>query len=274
MFQRSLLEAKLAYDAIDAALDATPAAVIADVPEPAVVVEEPAPEPEPEPVPEPEPAPEPVVASIPEPEVPKPVMPEPVVVKRVVKRTEFTVPRELAIVPINEATVQFTAGALGAAAGLVLGGPVLGAVGAGTFNYLSRKDEDTSTNASAKKVVDTASQTALLAYNWLAQFEKENKVLNSVFGLLEKVLDKTKELDSPAADAVITLESTLGGIADKVEELNDDYDLVGGAGTVLGSVGDLVEIGLDKVVEVNDEFKITGRVGDVVKGAVEKVTEK
>lgn len=283
-----MLEAKLAYDAIDAALATTPAVDVAEE-EPATPVEEvaavaavaepePAPEPEPAvPVPEPEPV---VVAATatPEPEIPKPVIPtpsEPVKPKRVVKPTEFTVPRELAIVPINEATVQFTAGAVGAAAGLVLGGPILAAVSASVCNYLSRKEEDASANTtSAKKIVDTASQTVLLAYNFLAQFEKNNRIFDSTFKLLEKAVDKAKEADSPAGDALVAVESTLGGIASKVEELNDDYDLVGGAGTVLESVGDLVEIGVDKAVELNDEYKLTDRVGGVVKGAVEKVTEK
>lgn len=171
---------------------------------------------------------------------------------------------------------KVTAGTLGAAAGLILGGPVLAAVGGSIFNYLSRKEEDRSstTTTSAKKVVDTASQTALLAYNFLAQFEKDNKVVDSLLSMLEKVVDKAKEADSPAGDAIVTLESTLGGIASKVEELNDDYDLVGGAGTMLDSVGDLVEIGVDRVVELNDEYKLTDRVGGVAKGVVGKVTEK
>lgn len=72
----------------------------------------------------------------------------------------------------------------------------------------------------------------------------------------------------------MTLESTLGGIANKVEELNDDYDVVGGVGTVLDSIGDLVEISVDKVVELNDEYKFTNRAVDAVKVAVGKVTEK
>ena len=295
-FQRSLLEAKLAYDAVDAALSttATPAVDVAEE-EPVIPVEEVAavvvmaesePEPDPAvPVPKPEPAVVAAATTSPEPEIPKPIVPtptsEPVKPKRAVKPTEFTVPRTLAIVPINEATVQFTAGAVGAAAGLVLGGPILAAVSASVFNYLSRKDDDAAAassennaKTSPKKIVDTASQTVLLAYNFLAQFEKNNRIFDSTFKLLEGVVDKAKETDSPAGDALVAVESTLGGIVSKVEELNDDYDLVGGAGTLLDSVGDLVEIGVDKAVDLNDEYKLTDRVGDVVKGAVDKVTVK
>lgn len=199
----------------------------------------------------------------------------------VVRTTEFTVPRELAIVPINEASVQFTAGALGGAIGLVLGGPILATVAASAFNYLSRKEDERSTSTStnretvtAKRVVEEASQTALLAYNFVSQFERDNKIFDSVLRFLERAVDKVKGTDSPAVDAIVALESTLGGIANRVEEWNDDYDILGGVGTVLDSVGDLVEIGVDKVVELNGEYKLTDRAMGVVKGAVVRVTEK
>ena len=214
--------------------------------------------------------PEPVVVAA----KPKPVatIPEPIIKGK--RSTEFTVPRELAIVPINEATVQFTAGTIGGVAGLVVGGPVVAALSATIFNYLSRKDEDkSSSSTSPKKIVDTAALTALHIYNFLAQFEKDNKIVDSAFKLMEKVVDKAKESEG-AGDVLATLESTLGGVVNKVEELNDDYDLIGGAGTVLGSFGDLLEVGLDKVVEANEEYKFTERVGGVVKNTVEKVTEK
>mmetsp|Transcript_10548 Transcript_10548/g.23373 ORF Transcript_10548/g.23373 Transcript_10548/m.23373 type:complete len:345 (+) Transcript_10548:97-1131(+) len=273
-FQRSLLEAKIAYDAIDAALAATPAVVDVATPAP-TLVEVAAVASEPEQVSEPEPV---VVvlaaAATPEPEIPKPVIPEPVAANQAVEATGFTVPREFAIVPINEATVQFTAGALGAIAGLALGGPILAALSASIFNYLSRKEEDKSDTTSPKQIVDKAAYMALMAYNSLAQFEKDNKIVDTTLKLAEKVADKAKESDSPAGDVLVSLESTLGGIANKVSALNDDYDLVGGAETVLDSVGDLVEIGVDKVVKLNDEYKLTDRVGGVMKGTVEKVTEK
>ena len=121
-----------------------------------------------------------------------------------------------AIVPIDEATVQFTAGTIGGLAGLIVGGPILGAVSASAFNYLSRKDDREST-ATAKKIVDTASESTLQAYNFLAQFEKDNNIIDNVSNLFKKVTDTVKETDSPAV-------SVLGGVVNKLEELNDDYD--------------------------------------------------
>lgn len=191
-----------------------------------------------------------------------------------------TIPRELALVPINESTVQFTAGALGLTAGLVLGGPLLAIFLSATANYLSRKDdepqpgkEESATSTSPKRIVDTASQTALLIYNFLAQFERDNKIVDGTFKLIEGAVDKAKQSEE-GGETIASLENTLGGVAKSVEKLNEDFDLVGGAGTVLNSVGDLVEDSVDKVIDLNDQFKLTERVGGVVKGAVAKVTEK
>jgi hypothetical protein len=228
-------EAKAAPVEVQAA---EPAPVIAEEPKPAPVV--------PPPVPTPPPAPLP--------------------------KTSFTIPRELSLVPINEASVQFTAGLLGASAGFLLGGPILAAILAATTNYLSRKDDESNNQEpSPKKIVDTASQTALLVYNFLARFEKENKVVDTTFKVLEGAIDKVKATEG--GSALLSVESTLGGISKKVEEFNDDYDVVKGAETVLNSVGDLVEISVDKVRDLNEEYKLTERVGSVLKGTVDKLTD-
>jgi len=186
--------------------------------------------------------------------------------KQVVKQSSG----ELGIVPINEATIEFTAGLLGGTAGLVLGGPILGVVGASTCNYLSRKDDanQSSTTTSPKKVVDTASLAALNVYNFVAQFESDNKILDSTFKFVGKMLEKVKE--SEAGETVSKVESTLGGIVNKVEDLNDEYDLVGGTETLLGAVGGLIEVSVDKVVELNGEYKLTERVARAVKDQVNK----
>ena len=98
--------------------------------------------------------------------------------------------------------------------------------------------------------------------------------MDTALRLAEGAVDRLKSIDSPASSAVVQLESTLGGMAKKVEEWNDDYDFVNGAGTVLNSVGDLVEISVDKVVELNEEYRLTERVGGVIKETVKKVTEE
>ena len=142
-------------------------------------------------------------------------------------------------------------------------------MGASTCNYLSRKDDaDQSSTTSPKKVVDTASLTALNAYNFVAQFESDNKILDSAFKFLGKMLDKVK--DTEAGETVSKVESTLGGVVNKVEDLNDEYDLVGGTETLLGAVGDLIEVSVDKVAELNGEYKLTDRVSGAIKDQVNK----
>lgn len=183
-----------------------------------------------------------------------------------------------AIVPINESTTQFTAGALGAAAGLLLGGgPFLAIFLSATANYLSRKDDTPSTPeevASPKRIVDKAAQTALLIYNYVAQFEYENQFFDGTVKAIEGAVDKAKQKEDKTAETITALESALSDVGKNIEQLNDEYDLVGGAGTVLNSVGDLVEDSVDKVIDLNGQYKLTERVGGVVKGAVAKVIEK
>ncbi|KAL3766985.1 hypothetical protein ACHAWO_004959 [Cyclotella atomus] len=215
------------------------------------------------------------VASTPEPQPVAPPPPAPVpppAPKAPLPKTSFTVPREFAVVPVNEATVQFTAGLIGASAGFLLGGPILGAILAAATNYLSRKDDEVTQDTSPKKIVDTASQTALLIYNYLAKFEKDNKIVDTTLKVLEGAVDKAKATET--GSPLLAVESTLGGVAKKVEELNDDYDFVKGAETVLNSVGDLVEISVDKVVSLNEEYKLTERLGGVIKGSLNKLTDE
>ena len=78
------------------------------------------------------------------------------------------------------------------------------------------------------------------------------------------MLEKVK--DTEVGEAV----SKVRGVVNKVEDLNDEYDLVGGTETLLGAVGGLIEVSVDKVVELNDEYKLTERVAEAVKDQVNK----
>ena len=82
------------------------------------------------------------------------------------------------------------------------------------------------------------------------------------------MLEKVKETE--AGETVSKVESTLGGVVNKVEDLNDEYDLVGGTETLLGAVGGLIEVSVDKVVELNGEYNLTDRIAGAVKDQVNK----
>ena len=72
-------------------------------------------------------------------------------------------PKTSAIVPINEETVEFTAGLLGGGVGFVVGGPVLGAVGAAAANYASKKD------AEVGEVLSAVSKTSIEVFNYFSK---------------------------------------------------------------------------------------------------------
>merc|ERR1712087_157591 len=90
------------------------------------------------------------------------------------------------LVAIKEETVEFTAGIIGGVAGLVVGGPLLGAIGAAAANYVSKSDNE------AGEVVGAVSKTALEVYNYLATLDSKYEVLGSAQASLENALDKLK----------------------------------------------------------------------------------
>lgn len=118
----------------------------------------------------------------------------------------------------------------------------LAAISGTALNYLSRKDPDGSGGlSSAAQAVGSASQAVLSAYNSVAEFEQENKLID---GALAFVSDKAG--DSEVLD-------TIGGALNSAGDFIEDNDLVGGAGTALASLGDLLETGLDKAVALVEE---------------------
>ena len=64
-----------------------------------------------------------------------------------------------ALVPIKDETVEFTAGIIGGAAGLVIGGPLLGAIGAAAANYVSKMEGD------ATDIVKAVSKSSIQIFN-------------------------------------------------------------------------------------------------------------
>merc|ERR1719382_329509 len=95
-------------------------------------------------------------------------------------------PQTTAIVPINEETVEFTAGILGGVVGFSLGGPVLGAIGAAAANYASKTDAEVS------EVLSAVSKSSIEVWNYLTKLDQKYEVLNNAKNQLESTLDKIK----------------------------------------------------------------------------------
>lgn len=168
------------------------------------------------------------------------------------------------LVPIKEETVEFTAGILGGVAGFALGGPVLGALGAAAANYASKMDNDIS------EVVAAVSKSSIQVYNYLTQLDSKYEILQKAQNSLEESLTKLKSQGNVDPSTIQKVESALSTTKGKIEDLNDEYDLVGASTTAFGVIGDLVEKAVKKAGELNEEYKLSDKAGDALSGAVAK----
>jgi len=167
------------------------------------------------------------------------------------------------IVPVKEETVQFTAGILGGVAGLTIGGPVIGLVGAAVANFASKNDNE------ASEVISAVSKSSIEVYNYLVKLDTKYEVLVKAQSSLESALDKVKDNESVPEDTVKQVEDALASTSAKIKEINDEYDLVGAGVTALGVVGDLLEKAVVKAVELNDEYKLSDKALESIKKAVD-----
>ena len=176
-------------------------------------------------------------------------------------------PTSSALVPIKEETVEFTAGILGGAAGFVIGGPVIGAIGAAAANYVSKMEGE------ASEVVSAVSKSAIQVYNYLLNLDSKYELLKKAQTSLENALDKLKSQETIDPAAIEKVEKALASTKAKIVEINDEYDLVGAGTTALGVVGDIVEKTVKKVAELNEEYKLTEKAKDALSKAVAKAKE-
>lgn len=171
------------------------------------------------------------------------------------------------LVPIKEETVEFTAGILGGAAGFLIGGPVLGAIGAAAANYASKLDNDVS------EVISGVSKTSIQVYNYLTQLDSKYEILSKAQASLEDSLNKLKSQPSVDAATIEKVESALAATKSKIDDINDEYDLVGAGTTALGVIGDLVEKAIKKAGELNEEYKLSDKAKDALATAIAKAKD-
>jgi len=169
-----------------------------------------------------------------------------------------------AIVPINEETVEFTAGLLGGVVGFAIGGPVLGALGAAAANYASKTD------AEAGEVLSAVSKTSIEIFNYFSKLDSKFEVLDKAKIQLENALEKVKNTENANPETIEKIESALSSTNSKIREINDEYDLVGTGMTALGVVGDLVEKAIIKAGELNEEYQLSSKATAALSDAVDK----
>jgi hypothetical protein len=172
------------------------------------------------------------------------------------------------LVPIKEETVEFTAGLLGGAVGFTIGGPILGLITAAAANYVSKSEGD------ASEVVSAVSKTSIEIYNYLIKLDNKYEILDKAKKSLEEAADKLKKSPNVDQEALDKVEAALATTKNKIEEVNDEYDLVGAASTALGVVGDLVEKAIKKAGELNEEYALTDKAKTALASAVDKAKAK
>jgi chromosome segregation ATPase len=172
-----------------------------------------------------------------------------------------------AIIPINESTIEFTAGVLGGTAALVLGGgPVLAVVAAAAANYLSRKDDLGEIN----ELVQGISRASLETFNWFAKLDTKYSLVGKLQETLEDAINKLKTSGGESAETIASIEKTVSQTTKQLQELAKETDFLEGTKQALGAVGDVIETSVDKAASVNKEYKLTERATGAVKKAIDK----
>ncbi len=169
-----------------------------------------------------------------------------------------------ALVPIQESTIEFTAGLIGAALGFAVGGPFLAAITGAAANYASKTDQEVG------EVIQAVSKTSIECYNYLATLDAKYELLNNAKKSLSDTLDKVKTADNVDPETIKKVENALASTSSKIKEINEEYDLVGAGNTALGVVGELVERTVQEAGNINKEYKLTEKAKEALTGAVEK----
>uniref|UniRef100_A0A7S2WQU7 Uncharacterized protein n=1 Tax=Eucampia antarctica TaxID=49252 RepID=A0A7S2WQU7_9STRA len=170
------------------------------------------------------------------------------------------------LVPIKKETIEFTAGFIGGVAGFAVGGPWAAAVGAAMANYLSKQVE-----SDFGEAIIAVSTTTIEIYNFFAKLDTKYSVLESTQSSLQETLDvlKSKNADDVAVQKV---EAALTTTTSKIQDINEEYDLIGSGVSALGFVGEFVENSIKKAGELNSDYKLTNKAMSSIKTAVDRAT--
>mmetsp|Transcript_57893 Transcript_57893/g.69042 ORF Transcript_57893/g.69042 Transcript_57893/m.69042 type:complete len:207 (-) Transcript_57893:158-778(-) len=175
------------------------------------------------------------------------------------------IPASLSIVPADQRNVELTASLLGGTLGLAIGGPVMAMILAFTSNYVSRGD------APLGEIVQNFSRTTIEMYNFLAKLDAKFNLLQKSHDSLNNVYQKVLKVDGADSERAHRLKKMMGEISEKMESVNEEYDIVGAGFVALTFLGDVVEIAVDKIGEMNDKYKLTDKAVDSIKSAVKDV---
>jgi len=179
--------------------------------------------------------------------------------------TSSTMPSSVALVPVNEATIEFTSGLLGGALGFAVGGPVLAAIVAAATNYVSKNDE-----GEVSEIVQTVSKSTIQVYNYFAKLDAKYEVVDGARKNLQNTLDDLKNNEKIDPKVIEQTEKALEATKARLDDLNKEYDFVNAGSVAFGVVGDLVEKAVNTIGDFNSEYGLTDRAKNSIKDVVAK----
>lgn len=179
-------------------------------------------------------------------------------------------PRDGAIVPVNQANIEFTSGVLAGGLALALGAtPVFAVVVAAIANYISKKADLGELN----EFVNGISSASLNTVNWFAKLDSKYVVLGKLSDQLDAQIAKLKNSEGENAETIRKIEESLAKTSKQISQLAEEIDLIEGSKQALGAVGEVIETSVDKAVDANKQYKFTERAANVAKKAVDKTKQ-
>mmetsp|Transcript_5936 Transcript_5936/g.15438 ORF Transcript_5936/g.15438 Transcript_5936/m.15438 type:complete len:225 (-) Transcript_5936:319-993(-) len=166
------------------------------------------------------------------------------------------------MVAVNEENIKSAATASTAAAGLIVGGPVLAIIAAMAGNYVAQQETEVG------EVARGVGKVTLDVINFLLKVNTKYDVTGKAGAAASDAVASLKEKD--AEGTISKVEGVLGEASVKVKELTSEYDLVEKGKQALSYASDLSNKAIDKGIELNKEYKLTDKVTDSVKTAVDK----
>ncbi|KAL7455708.1 hypothetical protein ACHAWC_007225 [Mediolabrus comicus] len=176
-------------------------------------------------------------------------------------------PRDGAIVPINQANIEFTAGVLAGGVALALGAtPVFAVVAAAVANYISKKADLGEVN----EFVNGIATASLSTLNWFGKLDSKYLLLGKLSDQLDAQINKLKNSEGESAENIRKIEESLAKTSRQIKQLGEEIDFIEGSKQALGAVGEVIETSVDKAFDANKEYKLTERAANAAKKAVEK----
>lgn len=187
------------------------------------------------------------------------------------KASSRAIPKDSAIIPINEATIEFTAGVIGAVVAFALTlNPAFAVVSAAAANYISKKDDLGELN----ELVQSVSKASLSTYNWFAKLDAKYMMLGKITESLDRSLDSLKKSGGSNGESIDKIEKALAQTSKQLQQLAEETDLFEGGKQALGAFGEILETGIDKTVDANREYKLTERAANAAKTVAKKTMNK